>query len=217
MKNDFEDFVNKHRDGFDSEYPDPNILQKVKERMSKSAKKKAIFISLRPLQWLAAASIVLVLGVALFWNQAETEKNTISEKPDRFTTQKEEVFYALNNSESATHRLAGALAACKLNRADKDLVDTLVKVMNTDANSNVRLASLDALSKFYREKYVKEQTLASLSTQDDPVVKTALIEFLAKMNETSITGELLKIIADETATKEIKDQAYSGLFKFNKL
>ena len=215
MENELEDFIRKNKDRFDVQTPDPTVLQKIKEQVKASKKNKVVAFSSRPYQWLAAASVALVVGFFIFWIQTVTDTPESVDKKDGFSIQKEEVFSALNNMESATQRLAGALAACKLKETDKALVDTLIKVMNTDANSNVRLASLDALSKFYREKYVKEQTLAALPKQNDPVVKTALIEFLAKMNEVSIAGELLKIVSDKEASKEIKDQAYAGLFKLN--
>lgn len=213
MENEFEDFVRRNREAFDPEMPDPAILHKIKKQL-KTPKQARVFILSR---WLAAASFFAVVVAALLWSRNVWVEQPSASAADGFDNRRQEVLVALNNSQSATQRLSGALAAARLEKTDKAVVDTLVRVMTTDASSNVRLASLDALSKFYRQKYVREQTMASLPDQDDPVVKSALISLLTQMNETSIAGELLKIVADETVEREIKDQAYRSLFKLKKL
>lgn len=217
MENELEDFIRNNRKDFDRQEPDDRVLQKIKARLNKGEKNRARLISFRPVSWAVAASVVFLLGLVAFLNRQEFAGSSLSENETEFENQKKAVFDELNNSVSANRRLAGALAACRLDSTDREMVDTLVRVMTTDQNSNVRLASLDALSKFYREKYVQRQTLASLASQDDPLVKTALIEFLVEMKETSIVAELFKIVADENSSKEIKDQAYSGLLKLNRL
>jgi hypothetical protein len=87
--------------------------------------------------------------------------------------------------------------------------------MDNDPNSNVRLASLDALSKFYREPYVKNKLVKSLEKQKDPVVQIALIELLTTMKEASIVNELQKISNDANSIKAVKDQAYAGIQKLS--
>lgn len=212
MENDFEDFVRQNREAFDPEMPDPALLHNIKKQLKRTRQGRVISLP----QWLAAASVLLVITTCLLWFGV-AGGSVSSEAGNGHDNQREEILVALRNAESATQRLSAALAAARLEKTDAAMVDTLVKVMTTDPNSNVRLASLDALSRFYRQKYVREQTLASLQEQTDPVVKSALIGLLTQMNETSIAGELLKIVADETAEREIKDQAYKSLFKLNKL
>jgi hypothetical protein len=122
------------------------------------------------------------------------------------------LFAKLGNSESASQRLLAAYEIKKLPETDKDIVDALTKVMNTDANTNVRLAALEALSKFSRESYVKKKLLSSLEKQKDPLVQIALIELLSEMKEKSIIKELHKIVNDPKTIQPVKDQAYAGMF-----
>jgi HEAT repeat protein len=91
----------------------------------------------------------------------------------------------------------------------------LVKTMNNDPNSNVRLAALEALSKYHREPYVKKQLIESMTLQKDPVVQIALIEFLSKLRNTNIKNALQKIAEDNNTDKPVKDQAYSTLTKIS--
>ena len=59
---------------------------------------------------------------------------------------------------------------------DEEVIEVLVKTLNEDPNSNVRMASLDALSKFYAQPNVKKALLESMKFQKDPVVQIALIQ-----------------------------------------
>ncbi|MEI6264831.1 MAG: HEAT repeat domain-containing protein [Sphingobacteriia bacterium] len=128
---------------------------------------------------------------------------------------KEQLFHLLSNDLSASERIAGATKAYLLKNPDKEIIDVLVKTMDNDPNSNVRLASLDALSKFYREPYVKNKLVKSLEKQKDPVVQIALIELLTTMKEASIVNELQKISNDANSIKAVKDQAYAGIQKLS--
>lgn len=127
------------------------------------------------------------------------------------------LFANLRDKESPSRRLAAASQVEKITSTDNDIVDALVKTMNTDANTNVRLAALDALSKFYREPYVKKKLLSSLQKQKDPMVQIALIELLTKMKEASILKQLNRMVSDENTMQAVKDQAYSGILTFRSL
>ncbi len=83
--------------------------------------------------------------------------------------------------------------------------------MNEDPNTNVRLAALDALSKFHTEPQVRKVLLDALSTQKDPMVQIALIQLMVKMKEKSVVNDLKKIVDDSETMKAVKDEAYSGI------
>jgi hypothetical protein len=136
------------------------------------------------------------------YNEPETEN----------TLYKQALFSRLNDMGSPSHRLSAAAQVLNMKSTDKDIVDALVKTMNTDPNTNVRLAALESLSKFHRESYVRRQLLAALEKQKDPVVQIELIQLLTRMKETSILKQLDKITEDENAIKAVKDNAYSGIF-----
>jgi hypothetical protein len=127
-------------------------------------------------------------------------------------SRKQVLFASLNNMESPSQRLTAATQASQLKNAGNDIVDALVKTMNTDPSTNVRLAALEGLSKFYRESYVKKQLIASLKTQKDPMVQIGLIELLTRMKQTIILDELDKIVKDDNTMKAVKDHAYSSMF-----
>lgn len=132
---------------------------------------------------------------------------------NRVTNNRQVMFAKLNDSESPSQRIMGAEQAYKLQKTDKDIVDVLIKTMNSDPNTNVRLAALEALEQFYRVPYVKQQLISSLKIQKDPMVQIGLIQLLTGMKETVILNDLEKIANDNSNLKEVRDQAYSSIFQ----
>ena len=84
-----------------------------------------------------------------------------------------------------------------------------------DPNSNVRLAALDGLSRFYRDNYTRKKLLASLKKQNDPLVQIALIGLLTRMRESGIVAELEKMVEDQATEKTVKDCAYSSILQLH--
>jgi HEAT repeat protein len=120
----------------------------------------------------------------------------------------------MDNNQSASQRIQGVNVALTI-KADDEVVKALAKRMNEDANTNVRLAALDALSKFHQEPGVRRILIDALSTQKDPMVQIALIQLMVKMKETGIVNDLKRIVDDEESMKAVKDEAYSGLLKLS--
>jgi hypothetical protein len=119
----------------------------------------------------------------------------------------------LENRTSPASRIAALSRIDKLYAVSHDVVDILVKTLNSDPNSNVRLAAMDGLSKFYREGYVRKQLVNSLKKQQDPVVQIALISLLTKMRESAILTELESLVKDDNTMDAVKESAYNGIFE----
>lgn len=122
-----------------------------------------------------------------------------------------ELINAMLNEESASTRFKAASSIAELKKYDFEIIDILFKTMNNDPNSNVRFASLNALSRFSQEKYVKQKLIESLAIQQDPIIQIALIELLADIREKNFIDQLIRITNDENIEKSVKDQAYRTL------
>lgn len=125
--------------------------------------------------------------------------------------QKQMLFASLGNMESPSTRIAAAMKAYRMQSADKDIVDALVSTMNEDPSTNVRLAALEALSRFHRENYVKKKLIASLKKQKDPMVQIELIHVLTEMKQKSILDDLQKMVQDVNTNDAVKERAYSSI------
>jgi len=119
----------------------------------------------------------------------------------------------LENRESPASRIAALSRMDEAAVVSRDVVNVLVKTLNSDPNSNVRLAAMDGLSKFYRESYVRKQLVSSLKKQQDPVVQIALISLLTKMRESAILTELESLVKDDSTMDAVKESAYNGIFE----
>lgn len=120
-------------------------------------------------------------------------------------------FANFSSIESAAGRIAAVSRTAKLKNADNDVVDVLVRILDNDPNTNVRLAALDGLARFYRDDYTRKKLLMSLKKQTNPVVQISLIGLLTRMKESGILSELEKIVENKNTQKTVKDCAYSNM------
>jgi HEAT repeat protein len=122
----------------------------------------------------------------------------------------------MNNDQSASQRIQGVNVALTMTSTPDDaVVKALVKTMNEDKNSNVRLAALEALSQFIDDKHVRKSLIESLAKQKDPIVQIQLIQLLVKIKEKGVVDDLQKIVDDEGTLKAVKDEAYSGIMRLS--
>jgi HEAT repeat protein len=103
----------------------------------------------------------------------------------------------------------------EMEKPDDEIVKALVKTMNEDGNTNVRLAALDALSHFQNDPQVRRALVSALAKQKDPVVQIALIQLMVKLKEKGAVEDLKKIADDDKSIDAVKDEAYSGLLKLS--
>lgn len=182
----------------------------------KSAKESNLFFS--PWVYRIAAGVVLVLsGVTIgYWiNKNQVQQNELEAIRKEMQETKQLMMAMMANQQSASQRIQGVNVAMSIETADDDVVQVLVKTMNEDHNTNVRLAALEALSKFQQEPLVRGALVQSLSKQKDPVVQIALIQLMVKMKEKGVESDLKRIIEDVHTIKAVKDEAYKGLLKLS--
>ncbi|MDD1428166.1 HEAT repeat domain-containing protein [Dolichospermum sp. ST_sed9] len=253
MKSKLEKFIEDNRSAFDDRVPGADVLARIQQRMGHTETapaKKGIVVSFKTIRWAAAACVIVLAGIGLWWMNIDsnisqeqllaagkikeqenkiqdTRKQVGEDTRDQVTREqapttavfattktdqrKEMLFASLGNMESASTRIAAAMKAYDLKNADKDIVDALLHTMNSDPNTNVRLAALEALAKFHGEPYVKKQLTAALKKQKDPMVQVELIRVLTNMKQTSILTELEKLVKDVNTSEAVKDRAYTSI------
>ena len=190
------------------------------EEMAASGKTKIIFF--QPAFYRAAAAVaLLVVGGWIGFIVSDKDKGTVAvdsqrvEKIEAELRMTREMMAKLANDQSASQRIQGVNVALSMTTADDKVVDVLVQTMNEDNNSNVRLAALEALSKFIDEPHVRKALLESLPKQKDPIVQIQLIQLLVKIKEKGVIQDLQNIVDDEGSIKAVKDEAYSGIMKLS--
>ncbi len=181
-------------------------------------KPKGKVVSFQSYAYRIAAGVVLVmLGISIGYqvNKNYRQEQELARLKSEMAATKQMMMAMLDNQQSASQRMVGATVAYKMVKMDDEIVTALAKSMNEDANTNVRLAAMEALSKFYQEPGVQKVLIQSLSVQKDPVVQIALIQLLVQMKEKSVVKELEKIVDDPVTHEAVKDEAYSGILKLS--
>lgn len=188
----------------------------INEEMKASRSGKTIWFTPGFYRIAAAIAFLLICGTIGFYIKQQNDiiaKNNADLKALQLQTQK--MMAMLGNDQSASSRIQGVNVSLNFTRPDDAIVDALVKTMNEDPNSNVRLAALEALSRFLNEKKVREELVKSLAKQKDPIVQIQLIQLLVKMKEKQVVDDLQKIVDDENTMHAVKDEAYSAIMKLS--
>jgi hypothetical protein len=188
----------------------------ITQEMDASKQGKVIFF--RPAFYRVAAAIALLVvggGVGFWISQHQRQQQEIAKLKEDLQKTKELMMTRLGNDDSPSQRILGVMVANEITKADNEIVDALVKTMNEDPNSNVRMAAIEALKKFHQEPEVRQALIRSLSTQTDPVVQIALIQLMVEMKEKQAVKPLRKIIEDESVLDVVRDEAHAGIFKLS--
>jgi hypothetical protein len=188
----------------------------LQEEIASTRRKESIF--LHPATYrIAAAVALLILGGGIgFWiNTHNRHQQEIAAIKKEMEATKSMMMALIDNSQSASQRIQGVNVALSIKSMDEDVVRALAKTLRNDPNTNVRLAALDALSKFHEDPTVRKILIEALGRQKDPVVQIALIQLMVKMKERGIVNDLQHIVDDDQTMKAVKDEAYSGLLKLS--
>jgi len=197
-------------------YNDFQQMLKEEATRENAPKQKQVFFT--PTIFRAAAAIALIMfgaAIGYYINLYSVQQQKIAEVEKENQRLKEEMLANMEDPSSASLRMRAVNNVTTMATLDDVVVSALVKTMNEDKNTNVRLAALDALSKFQTEPKVKKELIASLSKQDDPIEQIALIQLMVKMKEKGVLNDLNRIIEDTNTIKPVKDEAYSGILKLS--
>ncbi|HZY82042.1 MAG TPA: HEAT repeat domain-containing protein [Cyclobacteriaceae bacterium] len=191
-----------------------DFQQMLKEETAKenAPQQKQVFFT--PTVYRAAAAVALVMvgiSIGYFVNKFNAQQETIA----RMEQERQEMLTNMSDPISASSRMKAVNNTTTMSTLDDVFVSALVKTMNEDKNTNVRLAALEALSKFQQEPKVKQELIAALAKQSDPIVQIALIQLMVKMKEKGVLNDLNRIIEDSNTIKPVKDEAYSGILKLS--
>jgi hypothetical protein len=192
------------------------FVRALQSEIAAQTKTKTIFFS--PVVYrIAAGFVLLMVGLSIgYWiNKDQVQERELAALKEQVESNRRLMMAMLENQQSASQRLVGVSVAYELEQADDEIVKVLVKTMNEDINSNVRLAALEALGKFSNEAQVRESLIQSLRIQKDPVVQIALIQLLVTMKEKGVVKQLEQMTKDARTMKAVKDEAYAGILKLS--
>lgn len=172
-------------------------------------------ISLKSWYKIAVAVLILLLAGAgtMTLRTLLKQKQELARVQNELEQTKQWVMTQLNNTQSASQRISAVYSTEEIAKPDLEILRLLIKTMNEDPSSNVRMAALEALSKYYSLSEVRDAFIQSMKFQKDPVVQIALIQLLVQRKEKAILHDLQNITVQNNIIKAVKDEAYKGIFK----
>ncbi len=116
---------------------------------------------------------------------------------------------------TASKRIQAIQAVNKQTVVNTDIIDALINTMNTDANVNVRMTAMYALTKYSDDDNVRTALIASLNIQTDPLLQITLINILAGIQDSRAKEPIQKMLNNNDLPEVVKQQAETGLKAFS--
>lgn len=205
--------------------PQASLLQKFEKdlaseqaRVAQKSNQRFLFFTQAQV-WRSAAAFALIatglfLGLWIAGNN-QSSNNEMAALREEIELTRRMMFEALNSSGSASARIQAVNASEHISKADLDILNVLIKTMNEDENTNVRLAAIRALARFETEEKVKQAFIASLEIQKDPILQITLINILVELNDLRAKENLQKLIENNETLETVKDEAYLAIFRLS--
>jgi len=165
-----------------------------------------------------AAQIIVFVSVGTLVGIRLGNKNKQSQ--EMFALQKEVVELKQNmslvslNQPSASQRIQAIHTVNKQPEINCEILNALIHTMNTDANVNVRMASMYALAKYADNENVRIALITSLKNQTDPLLQITLINILVNIQDGRAKKPLQDIMNNGELPDMVKKQAENGLEAF---
>jgi hypothetical protein len=116
------------------------------------------------------------------------------------------VMLSLLKTESASERIRGANWTERISRPDPEVFSALFESINYDPVVNVRLAALEALSKYYDEAEVKRGIVGSLLRQTSPLVQLALVQVISTVHDAEGIAVFKELLKNKDLNKTVREQ-----------
>jgi len=107
---------------------------------------------------------------------------------------KETLIMTMLRQSSPVERIKALNMVSEFDKADNQIIESLIEVLNHDNNDNVRLLALDVLIRFSSIPEVREDLIESIGNQTSPLVLLRLAEIMLAYNEKRAVPELQKVL-----------------------
>lgn len=153
-----------------------------------------------------AASILIVVSAFLLGRFADTDGGNNSNE-----LRTAEVLAQFENQSASKRIQAVTTSEEEFTSKDTKILEALIERLYFDRNTSVRLAAVEALSKFTSEEMVKTALIKSLETDKDPAIQIELIQILTKIQEKRALEPMKKLLENKDVPSYVKQELQSNL------
>jgi hypothetical protein len=156
--------------------------------------------------------MLLVGWVGGYWLTPKTTGTVPAEQvADAGETGRRNMVLTLISQSSATDRLKAVGYTSELQQADERVVKALLFTLNHDENINVRLVTVEALSRFADDPTVREGLVRSIMQQESPLVQVALADAMVALNEKRSVAPLRELLRQQGTDVYVKEKLESSI------
>jgi hypothetical protein len=154
--------------------------------------------------------MLLVLGILAGWmiNRPGPTAIAYDRKIDSLSIQvkqmKQLMMLSLLENPSASERIRAVGYTTEAGSTNKKIIDALFTTLNEDPNVNVRLITLEALTRFSSDPGVREGLVQSITLQESPLLQSAIADVMVKLQEKRSVTPLQKLLHKKDLNEMVK-------------
>jgi hypothetical protein len=209
LKSELSSFLN-YMDSFPAPEPPEGMKEEFEGMMASleiQSKKKVRII---PMWTKIAAMLVLFFGT--YWlgyrvgsGKGEKIQNQMASE---LSTQKQQVLLASLRDYTGPQKIEAVYSISTTENVSDELIGALVYTMNSDKNTNVRLAAISALSGMMdKNDRIKTELIKSLTVQENPLLQISLIQVLTEGGVKEAKDEIESITNNAKTDESVKAYA----------
>lgn len=219
-REEIESFRSLYRMMDDSSTPQPSSrMDKRFYAMLEEEKRKAILgepeikVHKSLFYTLLSPGIKVAAGIALFllgwftqsWiGQSSAGNEQLANLSGEVKELKETLVLTMMQQSSTVERIKAVNMVGEFEKADNQIIENLIKILNTDSNDNVRLLALEALVKYSSADTVREALIASITNQTSPMVQLRLADIMLMLNEKRAVPGFRKILQNASLNYSVR-------------
>lgn len=139
----------------------------------------------------------------------------INEMRQELGATRQMVALSLMQQQSASQRLEGVSWTTRLPEPDPKIMGALMHTVRFDNSVDVRLAALDALSRYADRPEVRRDLVDVLQSTQSPMVQVALIDLLVDLHDKSAVPQFKKFQQDPNVNPTVRKRVDWGIQQLN--
>jgi len=158
---------------------------------------------------------LLIVFACVFGAYWFTHNNKQEEQMKELSAQvhdlKQTMMLALLDNPSASERMRAVSYTDEIKHMDTKIIDALLETLNNDPNVNVRLTTLDALTKLVNHPEVRQGLIQSITEQDSPLMQSAIADVMLKLQEKKSVGKFKELLKQKNIDNGVRAKINSTI------
>jgi anti-sigma factor RsiW len=148
-------------------------------------------------------------------DEAAKTQVQMEEMRQELTATRQMVALSMLQQQSASQRLEGVSWSRRLQQPDPQVLNALFHTLRFDSSVDVRLASLDALSRYAGQPEVRRELVDALQARQSPLVQIALIDLLVDLHDSNAVPQLKRFQQDPKVDPTVRKRVDWGIQQLN--